>query len=146
MTQMSGPEAAKRLINFINASPTPFHAVHNAAIRLEKAGFIKVRDSQSVRTFCRRWIGQIQEKDNWENTLKPGNKYYFTRNQSALLAFIIPQKWRQGAGVSIVATHVDSPNLRVSGEYEKLKNSFNFYPPRFVPSRNVPSLATSKSP
>ena len=50
MTQMSGPEAAKRLINFINASPTPFHAVHNAAIRLEKAGFIKVRDSQSVRT------------------------------------------------------------------------------------------------
>lgn len=78
--------------------------------------------------------------------MKPGNKYYFTRNQSALLAFIIPQKWKQGAGVSIVATHVDSPNLRVSGEYEKLKNSFNFYPPRFVPSRNAPSLATSKSP
>lgn len=62
-------------------------------------------------------IGQIKEQDDWEKTLKPGNKYYFTRNQSALLAFTIPQKWKQGAGVSIVATHVDSPNLRVSEEF-----------------------------
>jgi aspartyl aminopeptidase len=58
-------------------------------------------------------ILQIREKDDWEKDLKAGGKYYFTRNQSALLAFTIPQKWKQGAGVSIVATHVDSPNLRV---------------------------------
>lgn len=37
------------------------------------------------------------------------------RNQSALLAFTLPQKWKPGAGLSIVATHVDSPNLRVCG-------------------------------
>lgn len=36
------------------------------------------------------------------------------RNQSALLAFTIPKGWKQGAGLSIVATHIDSPNLRVS--------------------------------
>jgi aspartyl aminopeptidase len=36
------PEAATRLLQFVNASPTPFHAVHNAALRLEKAGFTKV--------------------------------------------------------------------------------------------------------
>jgi aspartyl aminopeptidase len=35
------------------------------------------------------------------------------RNQAALLAFTLPQKWKEGAGVSIVATHVDSPNLKV---------------------------------
>lgn len=35
------------------------------------------------------------------------------RNQASLVAFTLPQKWRQGAGVSIVATHVDSPNLKV---------------------------------
>jgi len=35
------------------------------------------------------------------------------RNQSSLLAFTIPKNWRPGAGVSIVGTHVDSPNLRV---------------------------------
>lgn len=38
----------------------------------------------------------------------------FYSNQSALVAFTVPQKWQPGAGVSIVATHIDSPNLRVS--------------------------------
>lgn len=56
---------------------------------------------------------KIREKDDWETGLKAGGKYYFTRNQSALLAFTLPQKWKPGAGLSIVATHVDSPNLRV---------------------------------
>lgn len=36
------PEAATRFLKFVNASPTPFHAVHNAAQRLEGAGFEKV--------------------------------------------------------------------------------------------------------
>ena len=35
-------EAATRFLNFVNASPTPFHAVQNASVRLEKAGFLKV--------------------------------------------------------------------------------------------------------
>lgn len=38
----TGPEAAARFIRFVNGSPTPFHAVQNAALRLEKAGFLKV--------------------------------------------------------------------------------------------------------
>lgn len=29
------------------------------------------------------------------------------------MAFTIPPAWKHGAGLSIVATHVDSPNLRV---------------------------------
>lgn len=43
MLPQAGPEAAHKLINFINASPTPYHAVRNAATRLEQAGFRKVR-------------------------------------------------------------------------------------------------------
>ena len=35
------------------------------------------------------------------------------RNQASLLAFTLPQNWKPGSGVSIVATHVDSPNLRI---------------------------------
>ncbi|TDL29383.1 aspartyl aminopeptidase [Rickenella mellea] len=96
MRAPASPEAAARFISFVNASPTPFHAVHHAALRLEKAGFRKIR-----------------EKDEWEKEIVEGGKYYFTRNQSSLLAFTIPNKWKQGAGLSIVATHVDSPNLRV---------------------------------
>jgi aspartyl aminopeptidase len=45
MTMMlypASPEAATRFLKFVNASPTPFHAVHNAAVRLENAGFQKV--------------------------------------------------------------------------------------------------------
>ncbi|OJT10211.1 Aspartyl aminopeptidase [Trametes pubescens] len=94
--QQSGPEAAHKLVDFLNASPTPFHAVQAATARLEKAGFQKVK-----------------EQDDWEKSLKPAGKYFFTRNQSALVAFTVPQKWQPGAGVSIVATHIDSPNLRI---------------------------------
>ncbi|RDB22654.1 Aspartyl aminopeptidase [Hypsizygus marmoreus] len=96
MLYPNGPEAAVRFLKFVNASPTPFHAVDNAAARLEKAGFQKLR-----------------EKDDWEKDVKAGGKYYFTRNQAALVAFTIPAEWKHGAGLSIVATHVDSPNLKV---------------------------------
>ncbi|KAF9482499.1 aspartyl aminopeptidase [Pholiota conissans] len=110
MTMMlypASPEAATRFLKFVNASPTPFHAVHNAAVRLEKAGFEK-----------------IKEKDNWEKTMKPGGKYYYTRNQSALVAFTLPQKWKEGAGLSIVATHVDSPNLKIRPVSKRSKSAY----------------------
>ncbi|KAI0352854.1 aspartyl aminopeptidase [Trametes cingulata] len=107
MVQQAGPEAAHKLLDFVNASPTPFHAVQAAATRLEKAGFQKIR-----------------ERDEWEKNLKAGGKYYLTRNQSALLAFTLPQKWQPGAGVSIVATHVDSPNLRVRPVSKRTKAGY----------------------
>jgi len=96
MLYSTAPEAAKRFLAFINASPTPFHAIQNASARLEAAGFRK-----------------IKEVDSWEKDIEPRGKYYFTRNQSSLLAFTIPPSWKPGTGVSIVATHVDSPNLRI---------------------------------
>ncbi|KZT71588.1 aspartyl aminopeptidase [Daedalea quercina L-15889] len=101
------PEAATRLLQFVNASPTPLHAVAAAALRLEKAGFRKLR-----------------EKDDWESDLKDGGKFYVTRNQSCILAFTVPQKWKPGGGVSIVATHVDSPNLRVRPVSKKAKAGY----------------------
>ena len=45
MLYPASPEAATRFLKFVNASPTPFHAVQNASIRLEKAGFLKVERS-----------------------------------------------------------------------------------------------------
>ncbi|KAF7331840.1 hypothetical protein MKEN_00064100 [Mycena kentingensis (nom. inval.)] len=93
---MQGPEAARSLVNFLNASPTPFHAVAQGISRLEAAGFQR-----------------LLEKDPW--SLKAGAKYYFSRNQAALVAFQLPSNWNStsGHGVSIVATHVDSPNLHM---------------------------------
>lgn len=43
MATASGPEAAKNFIAFVNASPTPFHAVQNASRMLDNAGFVKAR-------------------------------------------------------------------------------------------------------
>jgi len=53
-------KAALGLVSFINASPTPYHAAMEASVRLEKAGFSKLR-----------------EEDEWDIT--PGGRYYFTR-------------------------------------------------------------------
>ncbi|KAJ7276307.1 aspartyl aminopeptidase [Mycena haematopus] len=104
---MHGPEAAHRFLSFVNASPTPFHAVHNAIVRLEKAGFQKVL-----------------ETDAWEENLKPGGKYFFSRNQAALVAFTLASSWKQGDGVSIVATHLDSPNLKVRPISKRTKEGY----------------------
>ncbi|KAK0190985.1 peptidase M18 [Armillaria mellea] len=107
MMYPSSPEAATRLLAFLNASPTPFHTVHNAAVRLETAGFRKLR-----------------EPDNWDKEIKAGGKYYFIRNQAALVAFTLPLQWQYGSGLSIIATHVDSPNLRVRPVSKKAKAGF----------------------
>ncbi|CAE6448940.1 unnamed protein product [Rhizoctonia solani] len=107
MVQPSIPPAAASFLEFINASPTPFHAVHNASERLEAAGFQR-----------------IYEKDNWEKQLKEGGRYFFTRNQSALIAFTIPKGWKEGAGLSIVATHTDSPCLRVRPVSKRAKAGY----------------------
>lgn len=42
---MASIQAAEDFLTFVDASPTPFHAVHSAKEKLEKAGFkhIKVR-------------------------------------------------------------------------------------------------------
>ena len=46
------------------------------------------------------------------------------RNQSSLLAFTIPQRWKPGTGVSIVATHIDSPNLRIRPISKRTKEGY----------------------
>ncbi|KZT62958.1 aspartyl aminopeptidase [Calocera cornea HHB12733] len=90
----SSKVTAAKAVAFLNASPTPFHAVRNASARLEEAGFVKIR-----------------ETNDWK--LVAGGRYYYTRDQRSLIAFTLPQGWKAGTGVSIVATHTDSPNLRV---------------------------------
>lgn len=88
------------ILDFINASPTPFHAVANAIDRLTKAGFTR-----------------LSETDNWavgQGHVALGSKYFVTRN-SSLIAFTIPSKIDQdkALGMSIVGTHTDSPRFIV---------------------------------
>lgn len=76
---IKAPEAATRFLTFVNASPTPFHAVAVAGLKLETAGFIKVRVNSRATSIQSLTRFQIKEKDEWEKNIKPGGKYYFTR-------------------------------------------------------------------
>jgi len=65
---------AKKFLTFVDKSVSPYHAVESAKTILEGAGF------QSV-----------SENDQWN--IKPGGKYFFTRNQSTIVAFAIGHKF-----------------------------------------------------
>ncbi|KAH8200265.1 hypothetical protein TruAng_005601 [Truncatella angustata] len=93
---MAPPKSALDFLDFVNASPTPYHAVQSSITRLEKAGFSK-----------------IKERDNWSSTLQPGGKYYMTRNGSTIVAFAIGSKWKPGNPIAMVGAHTDSPCLRI---------------------------------
>ena len=90
------PAAARRFLQFVEASPTPFHATASCVAMLENAGFRKLHEHQT-----------------WNEKLYVGGRYYVQRNQSSLLAFVIGKKYEAGQGVHIVGAHTDSPNLRI---------------------------------
>ncbi|KAL6715688.1 hypothetical protein ACLMJK_006649 [Lecanora helva] len=94
MTASASP--AHDLVSFLNASPTPFHAVHNVIRRLERAGYQR-----------------LEEKEPWSPRCAPGGKYYLTRNTSTIMAFAIGKRWRPGKPVAMIGAHTDSPTLRV---------------------------------
>lgn len=95
------------LFRFIDNSPTAFHAVSNAAEMLEKAGYARITGEEAAG-------------------VKPGGRYYTVRNDSALIAFRIPEG--EIKGIRIVASHSDSPcfkvketpEMDVEGRYVKL--------------------------
>ncbi|KAG5950603.1 hypothetical protein E4U53_004767 [Claviceps sorghi] len=93
---MAPPKAALDFVDFVNDSPTPYHATQTAARRFESAGF-----------------KLIKERDPWASTLQPGGKYYLTRNGSSIVAFAIGRKWRPGNAISIIGAHTDSCCLRL---------------------------------
>jgi aspartyl aminopeptidase len=89
------------LISFLGASPTPFHAVESALIRLEAAGFSRLTENQA-----------------WTDLA--AGRYAFAHGGSSVLAFVLPETHRI-KGFRIVGAHTDSPNLRLkpNAEYKK---------------------------
>lgn len=101
------PAAARRFLQFVDASPTPFHATASCVAMLENAGFRKLHEHQS-----------------WNEKLYVGGRYYVQRNQSSLLAFVIGKKYEAGRGVHIVGAHTDSPNLRIRPVSRRTKEGY----------------------
>ena len=87
------------LLNFIQSSPTAFHAAQSMAKELSAAGFEELRDS-----------------DEWH--LQPGKRYYLKRNESSIIAFVYGKKELLNTGVRMVGAHTDSPCLKVKPQPE----------------------------
>ena len=82
------------LLQYIDASPTPFHAVAETVTRLEAAGY-----------------RALDEADPWE--VPPRDKVYIVRGGGSVAAFHLGSALTNEAGFHIIGAHTDSPNLRV---------------------------------
>ena len=85
---------AQDLLNFIDLSPSPWHAVNNVEKLLISAGY-----------------KQLHESEAWQ--LKAGEHYYVVRGGSSIIAFAIGQNDLTKSGMRIVGAHTDSPSLRL---------------------------------
>jgi aspartyl aminopeptidase len=86
-----------QLIDFIQRSPTPFHATAELKQQLLQAGYVELR-----------------EGDRWQ--LQPGGRYLVVRNGSSLIAFALGGADPAESGFRMVGAHTDSPCLRVKPE------------------------------
>ncbi len=91
---MDNSEFNAGLLDFIQQSPTPFHAVATMANALRTGGF-----------------KQLFETDEWQ--LTPGERYFLTRNGSSLIAFVMGEQDIASDGLRMVGAHTDSPCLKV---------------------------------
>lgn len=93
------------LLDFLNASPTPFHATQVMVDSLTQAGFSRLDESKS-----------------W--SLKPGNKYWVSRNNSSLIAFQLPAGAVIEKGLTMIGAHTDSPCLKLKPLPEKVSENY----------------------
>jgi len=89
---------AQALCDFIDASPSAFHAVSSAVAMLKATG-----------------AKRLDERERW--TLESGGCYYLIRDDASLVAMRIGGRAPAEAGFAIAAAHADAPSLRV--RYEK---------------------------
>ena len=100
---------AKDLIDFIDGSPSAFHATKNVEEILVKEGFKK-----------------LNLQDKWK--LEKEGKYYTLKNNSAIIGFEIGKGEVEEDGFKIIGAHTDaptfkikpSPEITVEGKYLKL--------------------------
>ena len=97
--------STEKLLAFLDASPSVYHAAANIENELKNAGYTR-----------------LSEAEKWE--LVPGGKYYLARGGSAVLAFRIPEG--KPSGFLMSASHSDRPTFKVkengelTGTYTRL--------------------------
>lgn len=97
--------SARDLCAFVDASPTPHHAVLEVRARLEKAGFTELR-----------------EREAW--SLGPNDKRFVVRGGTTILAFVVGSEPPSRSGFRLIGAHTDSPNLRVKPKPDVSKSGY----------------------
>ncbi len=92
------------LCQFLDASPTPFHAVEMMKAKLRQHNY-----------------KALDERESWGKL--PAGRYYVTRNDSSIVAFNLPDKDLAEIGFRMVGAHTDSPCLQVKPQPEKCNHS-----------------------
>jgi aspartyl aminopeptidase len=85
---------AQDLLDFIDASPSPWHAVATLEQRLRVDGYTR-----------------LDERKLWR--LSSGDRHYVIRGDSSLIAFQVGEKATANSGFRIIGAHTDSPGLRL---------------------------------
>ncbi|MET0339840.1 MAG: M18 family aminopeptidase [Polyangiales bacterium] len=102
---MSSETHANDLLAYIDASPSPFHAVRETAARLEAAGF-----------------REVAERDDW--ALSPGDRVYMVRDGGTIAALELGTEPPEETGVRLIGAHTDSPTLRIKPQPEVVREGY----------------------
>lgn len=105
MSPIDTDTTAKDLLAYIDASPTPYHAVRETVRRLTQHGY-----------------RELDEREPW--TLQPGDRVYVIRGGTSIAAFHLGTALVDRAGFRLVGSHTDSPNLRLKPNAAVLKNGY----------------------
>jgi len=97
---------AKAFCDFIDASPTPYHAVDSAAAMLNAIGCIR-----------------LDEREAWR--LEAGRSYYVIRDGASLVAFRMGSAPPSEAGFAFSGAHADAPGLRARMEKSLVARGFD---------------------
>ena len=98
-------DLTQNLINFIDHSPTMFHATSCCTRILEDNGFT-----------------HLMAHKPWEITV--GGKYYTTLNDSSVIAFIVNSDNIEEEGFKIIGTHSDAPGFRIKPNSEMTSQNY----------------------
>ncbi|KAK6933537.1 Peptidase M18 [Dillenia turbinata] len=82
----------------------------------------RVGSTEAKRQLTAAGFQLLSENDDWD--LKPGGRYFFTRNMSCLVAFAIGEKYSVGNGFHVIAAHTDSPCLKLKPKSASSKSSY----------------------
>lgn len=99
-------QLALELLDFINASPTAYHAADTVKECLKKEGF-----------------KELKETEKWD--LNKGEKYYIEKNNSAVIAFEVGTGDIVSDGFRIIGAHTDAPTFKIKPASEmKAENKY----------------------